>query len=321
MLKSPIKLNTIISIITPSFNQGNFIEETILSVLNQSYKNIEYFIIDGGSTDNTIEIIKKYEHKINFWISEQDKGQSDAINKGLKRATGDIVAWLNSDDLYLPDTLQTVATIFENNPEVDVVYGDVEQLYSNGHSDYYSVKEFEPFDFLSRVSIHQPSVFWRRKLHEKVGYLDDTFFYLMDYDLWMRMFFNFKTKKIKRALSIFRIHKNAKTYGNPSGMYLEHRKVFARFANSLKKPEVIERINSLGIYNNETDISYNININFSETIINKLINNYIFNCGLQEYSWGNRKNAYLLLKNVFYSFPLRSIYYLILNSLCLHGKK
>ncbi|MDP4268387.1 MAG: glycosyltransferase family 2 protein, partial [Bacteroidota bacterium] len=248
-----------ISIITPSFNQGKFIEETILSVINQNYPNLEYIIIDGGSTDNTIDIIKKYENKISYWISEKDKGQSDAINKGFKVASGEIIGWLNSDDLYLrPDisrndeksTLLCVAEAFTKNPEIDLIYGDVENFNDKGETEYYHVNEFEPLDFLKRVSIHQPSVFWRKKIIEETGYLDENLHYTMDYDLWMRIFFTYKTLKINKIISKFRIHNSSKTNSNPKDMYMEYRKVFSRFICSIEKTKYIELLKELRIYDN-----------------------------------------------------------------------
>ena len=121
-----------ISIITPSYNQGQFLEQTILSILSQDYPNLEYIIMDGGSSDNSVEIIRKHEDNLTYWVSEPDKGQSDAINKGFQRATGDILTWLNSDDYYLPGTLHTVAEYFTQHPDVECIYGDLQVVASNG---------------------------------------------------------------------------------------------------------------------------------------------------------------------------------------------
>ncbi|GAG62509.1 unnamed protein product [marine sediment metagenome] len=113
-----------ISVITPSYNQGRFLEKTILSVLNQNYPNLEYIIIDGGSTDESINIIKKYENYIDYWVSEKDRGQADALNKGFKKATGDIIGWQNSDDIYLPSVFLKIAELFKQNPKIDIIYGN-----------------------------------------------------------------------------------------------------------------------------------------------------------------------------------------------------
>ncbi len=285
----------LISIITPSFNQGIYLEETIHSIISQNYPALEYIVIDGGSTDNSKDIIKKYEKQITYSVSEKDKGQSDAINKGFRKATGEIIAWLNSDDVYFPDTIQTVAHIFLNNPELDLIYGDVEQFYETGKTEYYKVNDFEPLDFLSRVSIHQPSVFWRRKVLEEVGLLDENLHYLMDYDLWMRIFFNYKTFKIDKLLSRFRIHSKSKTNNKAPGLYLDYRKVFSRFINSYPYNQNIEILKILRIYDNERDIHYTYKQQLPEDILNKAFINYIRNCIIQEYTWGNTKRVNQLI--------------------------
>jgi len=281
----------VISIITPSFNQGNYLEETILSVVEQKFTEFEYIVIDGGSTDNSTDIIKKYKDRITYSVSEKDKGQSDAINKGFCKATGEIVAWLNSDDMYFPYTLQYVADIFHNNPDVDLLYGDVEQLYENGKTEYYKVKTFEPLDFLSRVSIHQPSVFWRKKLLDEVGLLDENLHYLMDYDLWMSIFFNYKTLKVDKLLSRFRIHSKSKTSNNAPGLYLDYRKIFSRFLHSYPYPEKESILKSLNIFDNKYGVFYKFRNLLNEDIIDKALLNYIRNCIIQEYTWGNIKKV------------------------------
>lgn len=287
-----------ISIITPSFNQGQYLEETITSVLDQNYPALEYIIIDGGSTDSSQDIIKKYENRLSYSIIEKDTGQSNAINKGFRRATGDIIAWLNSDDMYFPDTLHTVASIFKNNPEVDLIYGDVEQFYENGRTEYYAVKDFEPLDFLSRVSIHQPSVFWRREILNEIGLLDETLHYLMDYDLWMRIFFNYKTLKVNKLLSRFRIHHQSKTNNNAPALYLDYRKVFSRFIHSCSNIEGESILKSLDIYDNDKGAYYKFKHPLSENIVKQALTNYIHNCILQEYGWGNiRKTNRLIIHN------------------------
>jgi len=124
--------NPLVSIITPSFNQAQYLEETILSVLNQSYKNLEYIIIDGASTDGSVEIIKKYENKVVAWISEKDQGQTDAINKGFALAKGEIIGWLNSDDTFLPDMIEEAVQFFEDHPEMGLVYGAANYIAGSG---------------------------------------------------------------------------------------------------------------------------------------------------------------------------------------------
>jgi glycosyltransferase involved in cell wall biosynthesis len=283
-----------ISIITPSYNQGHFIEETIRSVVQQNYPELEYIIIDGGSKDDTVDIIKKYESQITYWESKKDKGQSDAINKGLAKATGDIVAWLNSDDMYTDNALRRVATIFSKNPDVDIVYGNVWQCYPDKTEKHINVK-FNPKHFLTGVNMHQPSVFWRRKVHEEVGFIDESLYYTMDYDLWLRLFYNYKSYKTESILSKFRCHVDAKTSNNPKGIYLDYRKCISRFFRSAGFDKHISVLRALKIYDSSETVSYTIKQEFTETAKQQIIDEYIFNCGVQEYSFGNISSANKIL--------------------------
>lgn len=302
-----------ISIITPSFNQASYLNGTIMSVLNQNYPNLEYIIIDGASSDNSVNIIKNYEDRLSYWESEKDKGQSHAINKGLKRTTGEIVAWINSDDLYMPNTLGFIAQTFEENPDVDILYGDVINFYPNGLKEYYEVKKFKPIDFLSRVSIHQPAVFWRRKIHDQIGYLDESLHYTMDYDLWMRIFFNFKTLKVNKPLAKFLIHKNAKTANNPKELYLEYRKVLSSFFYSLNDHDLIKRLIEKRIYDNPENKKYNIS--FNNKLIKKVLQNYIYNCAIQEFTFGDKLLSKALFREVLFTQKFFKTLYFIARAI------
>jgi len=206
-----------ISIITPSFNQGQFIEQTIQIVLYQNYPNLEYIVMDGGSTDNTVDILKKYEGKLK-WFSEKDKGQSDAINKGLKIATGDVVAWLNSDDYYLPGTLQKVGSYFKEHKDAQWITGDYEIVDDNGKKIQSFVRTYKnflrslPFRGTLYVAnyINQPSTFLKRALLKKVGFVNENYHLCMDYDLWLRIYKNNPLHTIPPPLSAFRIHSTSK---------------------------------------------------------------------------------------------------------------
>ncbi len=298
-----------ISIITPSFNQGDFIEQTILSVISQNYTNLEYIIIDGGSNDNTVEVIKKHEKHLTYWVSEKDRGQSHALNKGFKKATGDIIAWINSDDMYLPETFDFIVKMFKQNPDVDIIYGDVIN-FSETKENYYKVKEFEPLDFLSRISIHQPGVFWRRKLLGKVGLLDETLHYSMDYDLWMRLFFNYKSLKIDKPFAKFRMHEKSKTTGSPPELYLDCRIVLSKFFNSLNSNKTVNYLKELDIYYNPKNKKYNLNIK-NTSFLPKAIKRYIYNFAIEEYTFGNKDKANKLFWISLKKGYLKSLYFLI----------
>lgn len=207
------------SIVTPSFGQGHLIEKTLKSVIDQKYPNIEYFVEDGGSTDGTVEVLKRYTEHLSGWRSELDTGQANAINRGFARTSGEIMAWLNSDDLLLPGTVNTVAQFFLDNPKVDVVYGDRILIDENdfeigrwivpGHSG--KVLRWTCY-------IPQETLFWRRRAWDAVGgSVDESFSFAMDWDLLVR--FNeagLRFAHIPRFLGAFRVHMQQKTLSQMS---------------------------------------------------------------------------------------------------------
>ena len=207
-------MRPLVSIVTPSYNQGHFIEETIRSVLFQDYDNIEYIVIDGGSTDDTLDILHRYEGQLT-WISEPDKGQSHAINKGFKMARGSIVAWLNSDDTFLPGAIDTAVSHFEANPEVEMLYGEGYLIDEEGN-----IKQrfpaTEPFNLWRLIYygdyILQQTVFMKLRVLEKVGMLDESLHFGMDWDLWIRVGKNYRIDYINKFLGNLREYDEAKTF-------------------------------------------------------------------------------------------------------------
>lgn len=179
---------TLVSIITPSFNQARYLEQTIRSVLGQEYPRIEYIVVDGASTDGSAEIIKKYADKLAWWVSEKDSGQADAINKGMSRAKGEIVAWLNSDDYYLPGAVSSAVRVFEEHPDVALIYGNMLAVDEKGNPfNSLRYRQLSLQDLLCFQIIGQPAVFFRRFVLEKAGMLDSTFHFLLDHQLWIRI--------------------------------------------------------------------------------------------------------------------------------------
>jgi len=206
-----------ISIVTPSYNQGEFLERTILSVLNQNYPNLEYIIIDGGSTDGSVDIIRRYEKYLAYWISENDEGQSDAINKGFSQATGQICAYLNSDDIYLPGIFCAVAEFFEKNPGVSLVYGN--KLIIDGDDNVISERRVTRYTCLSKIGfayggfgVYQPASFWTKTIFDLSGGVNPSLRFCMDNDLFYRFLeYGAEFRFIRRYFSGFRVHQRSKT--------------------------------------------------------------------------------------------------------------
>jgi glycosyltransferase involved in cell wall biosynthesis len=205
-----------ISVVTPSYNQGQFLEQTILSVLGQDYPNLEYIIIDGGSTDGSVEIIQKYANRITYWISENDEGQAHAINKGFTKATGDILCWLNSDDMYMPGVLQYVAGLINTDIPMLLTGNCIHfsETKENGvEAQGCKTKQYAAmFDLYDVDFITQPSTFWTRKAWEQNGLLNEQYHFVFDWEWFIRAKQNnifFQT--INKPLSLYREHENHKT--------------------------------------------------------------------------------------------------------------
>lgn len=203
----------LVSIVTPSYNQARFLEATIRSVLEQDYPNIEYLIVDGGSTDGSLEIIQRYADRLAWWVSEPDQGQTDAINKGFARARGEILAWLNSDDTYAPGAVSQAVAFLQSHPQVGMVYGDANLIDENSQvigkfparqTDYRRLKR-------GYVHIPQQASFFRASLWKQVGPLDPTFYFAMDYDLWVRIARLAPLHYVPSLWANFRLHDTGKS--------------------------------------------------------------------------------------------------------------
>jgi glycosyltransferase involved in cell wall biosynthesis len=225
-----------ISVITPSYNQGQFIEATIQSVLSQEYPNLEYLVVDGGSTDGTLDILRRYSEKLR-WISEPDHGQVEAINKGLRLASGEILAYLNSDDLYLPGALQRVGRYFRDHPQAAWVSGrcltvdaDLRQtrclitIYKNL---WLLTRSYRALLVLNYIS--QMGTFWRRPVYEQLGPLDERLHYTMDYEYWLRIGEHYPLQALPQNLAAFRLHASSKSGTTARKQFLEQYQVALRY--------------------------------------------------------------------------------------------
>jgi hypothetical protein len=207
-----------VSIITPSYNQARFIEQTIQSVLAQDYPSLEYIIVDGKSTDGSQEIIQRYADRLAWWVSEPDQGQADAINKGLSRASGEIVAWLNSDDLYLPGAVSAASQALEANPQAGMVFGNAITIDENGSAMNLLVFGDWGLQELMRFRIIcQPAVFMRRRVLEQVGGLDPSYHFLLDHHLWIRLAQRAPVRHVPAAWAAARHHPAAKNVSQAAG--------------------------------------------------------------------------------------------------------
>lgn len=232
----------LVSIITPSYNQAKFIEETILSVKGQDYFNLEHIVTDGGSTDGTVDILRRYEDEYNLsWVSEPDEGQSDAINKGFQMAKGKIIGWVNSDDTYMPGAIRTAVTHLLAHPEAGWVYGDGYWIDKDSHiGEKWKSRHFDLKVLIAEGQyIVQPTVFFRRSLLEIVGYLDTELHFTMDTDFFMRLAVAKPALYIQKVLATRRIHDQAKTFANISSFFPDRIKALDKlFQNSGIPPDI-----------------------------------------------------------------------------------
>lgn len=239
-----------ISVVTPSYNQGAYIEQTIRSVLDQSYPNLEYIIIDGGSTDQSVEIIQRYADRLTFWVSEKDSGQTDALNKGMLRTTGDILCYLNSDDVFLPGALIAVAKAVADGGDWwsgDCIHFGGESAYVLSPSMYRNWVER-----MRCCGINQPATFWSRKVYETVGLFNEKMHYAFDYEYWLRMYVaGFRLIKVNQPLAAFRHHQEGKT-ATPAKFFEEQEEMYVRILPQLKSCSRISarlglRLRAIGI--------------------------------------------------------------------------
>ncbi len=281
-----------ISIITPSYNQGQYIEETICSILDQGYPNLEYIVMDGGSKDNTVEIIKKYEQHISYWVSEKDKGQSDALNKGYKHATGDVINWLNSDDYYDPGALKTVGEMFAD-PKTNVycgtsrIFGNKGEYLSNGTDVYERNLE----KTIGWARIDQPETFFRKSCIDKIGFLDEQFHYIMDKELWIRYLLQYGLDgvvKNKTRIANFRIHDDSKTNQFHEKFQAETKKLY----HAIAKLNGSELANIKGYWpTQEFNLLYKDAFRADQQTIDKVVNYSIFYQFQEYYALNNFKEA------------------------------
>lgn len=226
-----------ISVVTATYNRAEYLEETIVSVLEQNYPDLEYIIIDGGSTDGSVEIIKKYEKHLTYWVSEKDRGQGHALNKGFRKASGDILGWINSDDFYLPGALEEIGRVYRESADT-VIAGPVinfneltgeTRLIRPRNITYQNMFEF---GLLNRHNVvwHQPGVFLPRKLFEAAGGIDEQWYYLMDHDLYMRLLKHTGVVYAEKPLVKFRVHPDAKTYVYGIDFCLERIRLLEKWA-------------------------------------------------------------------------------------------
>ncbi|WKN29784.1 glycosyltransferase family 2 protein [Porifericola rhodea] len=294
----------IISIITPSFNQGQYLEQTIDSVLSQNYPNIEYIIVDGGSTDQSIEIIKKYENYLAYWVAEPDKGQSEAINKGLKKATGDIVNWINSDDFYERGALKAVATAFEDD-NINVVCGRGKIINEEGEFVRYSkgtdIYNANLEKTIGWARIDQPETFFRRHVLKKTGLLTAGLHYVMDKAWWVNYLLSFgldNVREIDDVLVNFRLHESSKTVSQPDCFVHETGTLFLALAHQYHLSEEYDNIHNL-LDAAHTDIS-GVQINQVEypQLVVKALHYYLLRRADEFYYRHQRKKARLALSNI-----------------------
>lgn len=244
-----------VSIITPSYNQGQFLEATINSVANQNYRNIEHIVIDGGSSDNSREILEQYSDQLAYWISEKDNGQTDAINKGLRKATGDIITWINSDDQLMPKAVENAVKHFEQYPDIGLIHGKTILFDLNGKE---TLQEGQadglPYRYLAGMCFPQPSSFFRKSVLDEIGFPDEAYHYGMDYDLFARAYLHFDFLKVDDVFSKYLLHDESKTVSSSVDFADDWAKVFSKVLRSIEgTKQLIDQLKELALYKEGDD--------------------------------------------------------------------
>jgi len=202
--------------VSPSYNQAAYLEQTLTSVLEQDYPRLEYLVVDGASTDGSVDVIRKYAHRLAWWTTEKDSGQAEAINKGLAHAKGDILGWLNSDDTYLPGAIAAVVKVFQDNPDVVLIYGNMLAVDEYGQTtNLLKYRQFNIEDLLCFEIIGQPAVFFRREAYEKAGMLDTNYHCFLDHHLWLRLALQGPILHVDETWAAARYHPEAKNLARP----------------------------------------------------------------------------------------------------------
>ncbi|MFM2208282.1 MAG: hypothetical protein RL213_2257 [Bacteroidota bacterium] len=265
-----------ITIVTPSLNQVRFIEETILSVIHQGYPALEFIVIDGGSNDGTTEILQSYEEHIDFWCSEKDKGQSDAVNKGFSKATGELMTWLCSDDLLEPGALESVAALYKKHPEGGLFVGRC-RIFGDRRKESKLTPPSEDIagHCLAGVPFAQPASFFTRKAFERCGPLDTMLHYGMDFALFQKIALEFDIITDENVWASYRIHTGSKTGSRLRDFAVEWSRVFSRFLNSVSvQPSVLKRLREAGLlYEEEPALQHNLR--FTEQEILRIVCHFL----------------------------------------------
>jgi len=246
-----------ITVVTPSYNQGQYIEKTILSVINQNYSNIEYILIDGGSADNSVEIIKKYADKLSYWVSEKDKGQADALNKGFERATGDVLCWINSDDTFEGNTFERVAFWYNKISKPFILTG-YSRFIKAGKTVWEPPQVKDPtlklLDFKAQAllrcwenSLAQPSTFWSREVYLKIGNIAPDYFFAMDLEYWLRAIKSeIPIYSVPEVYSNFLYHETSKTINSEERLWKDLEALADKFVEDQKERQLF--LKDLNIY-------------------------------------------------------------------------
>ena len=305
-----------ISIVTPSYNQGEYLEETILSVINQNYPNLEYVIIDGGSTDNSVEIIKKYQKHLKYWVSEKDNGQSNAINKGFKKLTGDVFNWLNSDDYLEEGALFKIGEEFKKDKKLDVLAFNFYQVDENSiilnvHKGTQLLNPIEKSIGYVRPLI-QPATFFKMEKIRKVFPIKESLHYSMDFEMWTRFiinFPNFSFKNLDEPIVNFRTHPTSKTEQNltsnsPSDLTNKFsQEIHSILWNLTKDPQLKKKLKLL--MQKPVEINYNKNL-INNTTTKKIVNYYFRYISENLYA-SNKKNDIVISNKILIILSLKKL--------------